>query len=88
MLLISSEEQRFLKTIIGPEEKRRRDREVTQKVRREAGMMTREQYILETQKRRLEAIKMRDKSLTCKEIATHMGTTVSAVNWLLNGANW
>lgn len=72
-LQISLEEQRFLKTIIGPEEKRHRDRVATQEARREAGIIPRAQYLMQAQERRQKAVELRKKHFTQAEIAEQLG---------------
>ena len=68
-LQISLEEQRYLKTIIGPEEKRHRDRVATQEARREAGMMPREQYLMRAEERCQRAIELYGQHYKQEEIA-------------------
>jgi len=87
-LEITPSEQREMSILISPWEKQRRHRERMQTLRRASGMLTREDYeaqrLIETQKRRLRAIELREKGLNYREIASEMEMTGAGVFKLLN----
>lgn len=81
---ITPEEQREMSTIIGPQEKRRRNTEKKREARRESGVKSRDEY-LEAQKReteeKVEKLKelMKNPQRTNKELAKEMGVSKSTI---------
>jgi hypothetical protein len=86
LLEVTSEEEREMKTIISEDERRQRDREEKQRERREAGMMSREQYEGRAAERRREAPKLRSEGRSVKEIAAVLGVSERRVKQLLKGS--
>ncbi len=76
---ITEEEQRHMKTLIGPEEKRRRDRERDEKRRRAAGQVPREEYEARAAEWRTEALRMAAEGMRSGEIARRVGKSKSSV---------
>jgi hypothetical protein len=80
---ITDDEQKKLKTIIGESEYKERDRLRDEKRRREAGAVTREQYLSASEDKRASARLMRATGMTQRTIATELGVSVGSVNgWL------
>lgn len=80
---ITDDEQKKLKTIIGESEYKERDRLRDEKRRREAGAVTREQYLSASEDKRASARLMRASGMTQRAIAAELGVSVGAVNgWL------
>lgn len=82
MLDITEDEQRHLKTIIGTQEKYRRNNERRRQARRnEAGLTSREQQKQDT----IKAVKeLREQGLTQTKIAKELGITQGRVSQILN----
>ena len=85
-LEITPEEERELRTIIGDDERRRRDRTRDEKRRREAGAMTRKEYLVRAAKRRAEARRMSREGKSLRKIAEELGISKSAVQLALKDA--
>jgi transcriptional regulator with XRE-family HTH domain len=83
LLEITGEEERHMKTIIGADERRRRDRERDENRRRAAGAMTREEYEGRAQDRRAEAARLRSEGLNNRQIAEALGISKRRVQQLL-----
>ena len=86
-LEITEDEQSKLKTILGKSEKQNRDTVAKRTKRRKAGVVERNEY-LEAQastaeKRLQEALELRSKGLTHKQIAVELGVTRGRVSQLL-----
>lgn len=79
MLEIDEREQRHLKTIIGKDEKYRRNN-ARRTPRNEAGLTPREQQAKETKTKILE---LRERGLTVKQIADEIGLTIEGVKYHL-----
>lgn len=84
---ITGEEQRHMGTIIGRDEKQRRDTEATRAARRAAGMVPREGYLAQADKRRQEAIKLRGEGMTQRAIAEQLGINQSQVSRIIKNSN-
>lgn len=84
---ITEEEQVHMQTIIGRDEKQRRDTIATREARRASGTISRDEYTAKAQKRSTEAHRMRDEGMTQKDIAKHLGVTRQAVSAMLNPKN-
>lgn len=86
-LEIDAGEERYMKTIISGDERRRRDREQKQRERRESGEveMDRQEYLTRAAKRRAAARRMAAEGLKHKDIANALGVTRQAVGGMLNG---
>lgn len=78
-LSISAEEERQLKTIIGLDERRRRDTARHVESRRRAGCIPRDAYLGEAEARRREAREYRAAGWTMRAIAAKLGVSVGAV---------
>jgi DNA-directed RNA polymerase specialized sigma24 family protein len=76
---ITEEEQKHLSSIIGRREKYDRNNERRAKARREAGKLSRQEYLNQAEKRRVEAQRMREAGFKYKDIAEKLGITVDAV---------
>jgi hypothetical protein len=83
-LEITPEEERELTTIISDNERRRRDREQKMRERREAGMMSRQEYLTRAAKRRTEARRMAAEGLSLRQIAKALRISKSAVHHALS----
>lgn len=74
---ITGDEQKKLKTIIGEDEYKERDRRRDEKRRREAGAVTREQYLatvgIDAEQKRATARLLRAQGKTWAEVATEVG---------------
>ncbi len=68
-----------MRTLIGPEEKRRRDRERDEKRRRAAGQVPREKYEARAAEWRTEALRMAAEGMRSGEIARRVGKSKSSV---------
>jgi hypothetical protein len=86
-LCITPAEMPFLATLIGADEKRRRDREDAQKRRRTAGMVPRGDYLGRAAARASKAREMAAHGMTQTAIAAALGVGQSAVSNYLRGAN-
>lgn len=80
---ITPAEQREMRTLIGPDEKRRRNREAHQDARRAQGMKPRAQYLSEAAERRLEAVQRRTQGESLRQIAQALNVSVGAVQYML-----
>jgi hypothetical protein len=80
-LEISPEEEREMRTIIGDNERRRRDRERKERERRDSGEveMSRKEYLVRAAKRRAEARKLAGEGLSLRRIAGKLGISKSQV---------
>ena len=78
-LAISAAEQCQLKTIIGDEERRSRDRERKAAQRREEQCLTREQYEARAELRKVEICKLRENGMRVPDIAAQLGVSVSMI---------
>ncbi len=78
-LQLTADEQRQMKTIIGADEARRRDRERKDALRREAGCMSRDDYELRAQGREAQARALRAAGMAVSEVAAKLGVTRQAV---------
>lgn len=81
---ITQEEQQQLESIIGRRVKYDRNNTRREKARREAGQATREEYIDQAQKRRQEALRMREEGMSYSKIASELGMSKRHVTRLLN----
>lgn len=84
---ITDDEQRQLRTIISEDEAKARHRKREEKRRREAGAVTREQYLsavgADVEQKRVSARLMRATGMTQRAIAAELGVTDRTVrNWL------
>jgi hypothetical protein len=79
VLAITEEEQRRMRVLIGPNEKRRRDRERKAELRRSQGIKSREERRQETLQRVLEAIQ-RHPDATNTELGRHLRLTRQTVS--------
>ncbi len=74
---ITGDEQKKLKTIIGEDEYKERDRLRDEKRRRKAGAVTREQYLatvgIDAEQKRATARLLRAQGKTWAEVATEVG---------------
>lgn len=77
VLDITPAEQCEMKVCIGPDEKLDR---LTRK-RRKAGVVSRSEYLDKAEKRRQEALKLRDEGLSVRGIADRLGVSVGAVQY-------
>ncbi|MCF8567714.1 helix-turn-helix domain-containing protein [Alicyclobacillus tolerans] len=84
---ISEDEEVHMQTIIGRNEKRRRDRESTMKQRREQGVRPRDEYIAEAEKRRQEAVRLREQGKSYRAIGSELGISHTQVSRLINSSN-
>lgn len=80
---ITAEEQLEMRALIGPDEKRRRNREAHQLARRARGMQPRNQYLAEAAQRRTEALKRRAQGESLRQIGQAMGVSAEAVRRML-----
>ena len=85
-LEITPEEERELRTIIGDDERRRRDRTRDEKRRREAGAMTRVEYEVRAAKRRTQARRLAAQGMSVRRIAEEIGISKSQVQRALKDA--
>jgi hypothetical protein len=85
-LEITPEEERELKTIIGEDERRRRDRIRDERRRREAGAMTRVEYEVRAAKRRAQARRLAAEGMSVRRIAAEIGIGKSQVQRALKDA--
>ena len=80
---IEPNEQRHLQTIISTDEAKARDRLRDEKRRRQAGAVTRAEYLSASEEKRATARLMRAKGMTQEAIAAELGVTDRTVrNWL------
>lgn len=84
---ITPEEQQEMQTIIGADEKRKRNRKQAETARRRKGAVPRDEYLTEAEKRRIEALRLRSEGLTQKAIAERLGVTRQAVSVMLKSNN-
>lgn len=84
-LKITPEEQEQLTVIKGEEGRRKLNRLRQERFRREAGAMSREEYLAQAEVREQEARKLRDQGLSVGEIAKLMGLSRMHVYRLLRG---
>lgn len=80
---ITEEEQRGMRTLIGAEEKRRRDREAHVEDRRAHGMKPRDQYLAQAAERRKEAWTRRSQGESLRQIAQALNVSIGAVQYML-----
>ena len=87
-LEIDASEERYMKTIISDNERRRRDREEKARNRRNSGEveMDRQQYLTRAAKRRAEARRLAAEGLTQQQIADRLEISQSSVSRSLNDA--
>lgn len=78
-LSISAEEERQLKTIVGKEERQRRDTARHVESRRRAGSMPRDAYLGEAEARRRQAREYRAAGWSMRAIAAKLGVSIGAV---------
>lgn len=78
-LNITEDEQRYMRTIIGKDEKRRRNTKAKREKRRAEGMMDRSTYLAKATERRSEALRMREEGMTQKEIASALNIKIDTV---------
>ncbi len=87
MLHVTPDEEREMKILISKGEKRRRWKEAIKKIRRARGMLSRAEYeaqrLIQVGKRQKQAIEMRQKGLSYREIASQMGMTAAGISQLL-----
>lgn len=83
-LEIDASEERYMKTIISDDERRRRDRERDEERRREAGAMSREKYLTRAVKRRAQVRRMASQGFSLRQIARQLGISKSQVHRTLN----
>ncbi|MDP8952430.1 MAG: helix-turn-helix domain-containing protein, partial [Actinomycetota bacterium] len=85
---ITEEEQRHMRTLIGPEEKTRRHREAERARKHAAGevRMSREEYLEGAVRWRAEAFEMSSEGLRSGEIARRLGKSKSSVQKALRAA--
>lgn len=90
-LSITDDEQKHLQAIIGPNEKRRRNRVQAEAYRRCKGAIPRDEYTSRrreaAEERRQEAIRLRKLGLTQRQIADRLGVTQQAVSLMLRDTN-
>ncbi len=77
-LEISPEEEREMRTIIGDDERRRRDRE------RKNPEMSRQEYLVRAAKRRTRARRLSEDGMSLRKIAEELGISKSQVQRVLN----
>ncbi len=85
-LEISADEGRHMRVIISEGEKRRRDLERKEEARREAEVLTRNQYLTRAAKRRVQARRLAANGLSVRKIAAAIGVSKSAVQVYLSGS--
>jgi hypothetical protein len=83
-LEITPEEEREMRTLISDDERRRRDRKRDEGRRREAGAMTRQEYLVRAAKRRATARRLSEEGLSLREIGKRLGVSHEAVRKALN----
>ena len=79
LLEVTAAEQQAMRTLIGRDERQRRRAQR----RRDAGMVTREEYLGAAAERRSEALRLRREGLTQSTIASRLGVTQQWVSRLL-----
>ncbi len=80
---IEPAEQRQLRTIIGEDEYKARERERQEKLRRQAGKVTRDTYLMENDLKRVEARNLAAKGMSQRQIASTLGVSVGSINaWI------
>jgi DNA-binding CsgD family transcriptional regulator len=84
LLKITPAEQRELRTIIGADERRRRNAERHERARRSAGADPRDVYLATSFDRREKARKLAGTGMTQRAIAAELGVSVGAVNGYLS----
>lgn len=84
---VTEEEQVKLDTVISRAEKQRRDTEATRKTRRAAGMIPRDEYLSQSEKRRTEVVRLKSEGLTQKAIANELGVTQQWVSKILRSSS-
>lgn len=84
-LEIDAGEERYMKTIISTGERQRRDRQRDEKRRREAGAMSRDQYLTRAEVRRAEAHRLAAESLSLRQIGKRLGLSHTHIKRLLDG---
>ncbi|WP_053961247.1 hypothetical protein [Sulfobacillus thermosulfidooxidans] len=86
-LKITPEEQRHMRVLIGPEEKRRRHREAESQRKRQSGEVkqTRADYEAQARARRVQATQLRNAGKSYRAIAAALGCSVGEAYRLLNG---
>lgn len=83
-LEITPEEQREMRTLLGVDELKRRDREQHTQSRRAQGTLPREEYLAQSKERRQRAQGLRQAGKSYREIARELGCSVSEAHRLLN----
>lgn len=81
---ITEDEQRHLETIIGRRVKYERNNQRRQEARRAAGKATREEYIDQAEKRRQEALRMRQEGMSYRRIGQALGISQTQVMRILS----
>lgn len=84
-LSITPAEQRKLKTLIGPDEKRHRDTNRKTRCRREAGVITRTEYLAKIQQIREQAQELHKSGNGVRAISRQLGVPLSSVHRYLQG---
>jgi hypothetical protein len=80
---ITPDEQRQLRTVIGEDESKNRDRLQAEKRRRAAGAVTRETYLTENDQKRIEARRLAAGGMSQRAIAATLGVPQSTIaGWL------
>jgi hypothetical protein len=91
MLQVTPEEEKSMRTLISKGEKKRRNREAMERIRRGRGMLSRAEYesqrLIQVGKRQKEAIEMRQNGLSNNEIALKLGVTVRHAIRLIRGGD-
>lgn len=82
-LEITPEEEREMRTVISDDERRRRDRQRDEGRRREAGAMTRQEYLVRAAKRRVAARSLAEAGKSVRRIAEELGISKSQVQRVL-----
>ena len=85
LLEITPSEEREMDTLISSDERRRRERMRDEKRRRDAGMVSRDEYRANAEQRKIKAAELRVQGLTQREIADAIGCTQQEVSRLLKG---